>query len=308
MPSSLYSPAYLAQLASSGVSQPVVFVVMAFANETLYLFSGIGKITPAGPAFNPLSTFPYGQTWTGVGWLGKISAIPQTTKIQAQNVTFSLPGIPSELTSDAAYQVRITGTATVFVGFIDSSGNVILDPIQRFAGALDVSTLGDSGATSTISITAENPLLSLNEAPDRKFDDMDQQIYAPGDLGFSFVDQLANKQTFWPSPASWASVYPLNMVLSPSGADIAVGGTVTIQARINYNDGSYYEKPSGLGSGPHWVGAISSSNPKIATADILTAIVTGQNPGVCSIMVRALSSSFSPLNEMKATCTVIVHS
>src|SRR5271155_1103948 len=107
MPRSL-SPTFLAQLASSGASAPVLFLVLTFANETLYLFGGVNSLTPSGPAYSATSTFPYGQTFTGMGWLGKISAIPQTTKVQAQNITLALSGIPSSLVYEVINQVRIT--------------------------------------------------------------------------------------------------------------------------------------------------------------------------------------------------------
>jgi len=311
MPASL-SPTYLAQLGSTGASSPAFFVVLEFENETLYLFSGIGTITPTGPAYSALSTFPYGQTWTGLGWLGKLSAVPQTTKVQAQSVTLALSGIPSGLVSEAINQIRITGTATIFLGFFNSSGVVIPDPRQLFSGSLDVPTLDDSGQTSTISITAENPLLTLNEAPNRQFDDMDQQIYFPGDLGMSFVNSLGNLALFWPSPLANASVFVVDMLMSPNGADIAVGGTVAISTTINYSDTSYYTMPSGSGSGASWLGGISSSNPKIATVDG-SGIVTGVSPGICLIIARSVypnpgTGASAPSAERRVACTVIVHS
>jgi hypothetical protein len=308
MPRSL-SPTFLAQLPSTGASSPAFFVVLNFLNETLYVWGGIGSITPTGPAYSSLSTFPYGQTWTGLGWLGKLSAIPGTTKVQAQSVTLALSGIPSGLVNEAIGQVRITGTATVFLAFLDSSGLVIPDPIQLFSGSLDVPTLDDSGSTSTISITAENPLLTLNEAPNRQFDDMDQQIYWPGDLGLSFVSTLGNLALFWPSPLANASVFAVDMLMSPNGADIAVGGTVTISTTINYSDTSYYTLPSGSGSGAAWLGGISSSNPKIATVDG-SGVVTGVSPGICLIIARSVYPfhGSAPSAERRVACTVIVHS
>jgi hypothetical protein len=306
MPRSL-SPTFLAQLASSGASAPVVFAVLTFANETLYLFGGVGSLVTAGPPYSALSTFPYGQTFTGVGWLGKVSAIPQTTKVQAQNITLALSGIPSALVTEVTSQVRITGTATIYLGFFNSSGALIPDPIQIFAGALDVPTLDDSGETSTISITCENPLLSLNLAPNRQFDDMDQQIYFPGDLGFSYVDSLENIPLYWPAPSTYGSVWVVDMVMSPQGADIAVGATVTIEATMNYSDTSFYTLPSGSGSGTPWVGGIASSNPKIATVTI-GGVVTGVSPGICTIMVRSVyPTGSSPAGERRVTCAVIVH-
>lgn len=310
MPASL-SPTYLAQLGSTGASSPAFFVVLEFENETLYLFSGIGTITPTGPAYSALSTFPYGQTWTGLGWLGKLSAVPQTTKVQAQSVTLALSGIPSGLVSEAINQIRITGTATIFLGFFNSSGVVIPDPRQLFSGSLDVPTLDDSGQTSTISITAENPLLTLNEAPNRQFDDMDQQIYFPGDLGMSFISSLGNLALFWPAPLPNASVFTVDMIMSPNGADIAVGGSVTIQTTINYSDTSYYTNPSGAGSGAQWIGGFSSSNPKIALINGF-GVVVGVSPGICLVEARAVypgpGSGSYPSGERRVACTVIVHS
>jgi hypothetical protein len=295
------------------MSAPIRFVMIEFENLTLYLSDGIGTITPAGPAYSPLSTFPYGQAFTGLGWLGKISTIPQTTKVQAQNVTLSLSGIVAEFVTEAVGQVRITGTATVWLGYFDSAGAVIQDPVQLFSGALDVPTMTDDGQVCTLSITAENPLVRLNEAPSRMFDDADQQIYAPGDLGFSFVDALANLTLFWPSPYVSGSPYPISMGVLPVGADIAVGGTVQFYVQINYSDGSYYKFPGGTGGGISFADSvcIASTNPAIAEIDS-NLIVKGVSPGECSIMARIFWPPLSPPGPpgamYRAAAALIVHS
>lgn len=248
-----------------------------------------------------------------MGQLGRISAIPQTNKVAAQNIVLALSGIPASLVTEAVAQVRITGSATVFLAFFDTNGNVIADPIQVFAGALDVPSLDDSGETSTISITAENPLLLGNEAPNRQFDDMDQQIYFPGDLGLSFVDTLGNLALFWPSPLQNDAVFAVDMIMSPDGADIPVGGTVTIQTTINYSDLSFFQKPSNTGSGAFWLGGIASMNPKIATVDN-ASVVTGVSPGICLIEARSVypysggGYMGGPSSEKRVACKVIVHS
>jgi hypothetical protein len=304
------SPTFLAQLASSGTCAPILFVELAFADQTLYLYGGVGTLTFAGPPFNASSTFPYGQAWTGLGWLAKISGIPQTTKIQAQNITLSLSGIPSALVLEAVGQVRITGTATVWLGFFNTStGALILDPSQVFAGSLDVPTLTDSGETCEISITCENSLLSLNLAPNRRFNDADQQIYHPGDLGFSFVEALANTNLFWPQPAPNSTTYPNFLTMSPQGADIGVGGTQLITVTMTYSDGSTYAHPGG-GSGADFTNLLASTNPAIATIDPSTGIVTGISPGECSIMSRVTFyvGAGVPNAMYRAACGILVHS
>lgn len=307
------SSAFIAQLTKPGV-QPVFFVSIAFANETLYMWSGFGPITPAGPATNPLSTFPYGQTFVGLGELGKLSAVPQTSKVQAQNITLSLSGIPGSLVTEAINQVRLNGMATVWFGFMNGQGALLssADPFQIFYGALDVPTLTDSGDTCAIAITCENPLVSLNLAPNKRFNDADQQVYYPGDLGFSFVDALANVNLFWPSPAPNSSTYPNKLIISPNGGDVAVGGTLQITVTMVYSDGSTYSHPGG-GSGSDFTNLVASSNPAVATIDPATGVVTGVSPGECSIMSRVTTyvgsgGSTVPAAMYRAACGVIVHS
>jgi hypothetical protein len=297
------SSAFLTALAQ-GTLTLALFAELAFADNTLYLFTGVGTITPAGPPALATSTFPYGQTFTGLGWMAKLSAIPQTTKVQAQNITLSLSGIPPSLVAEATGQVRISGTATIWLGLF-SAGVLINDPVQLFAGALDVPSLSDGGDTSTISITCENPLLSLNLAPNRTFDDVDQQLYFPGDLGMSFVDALANLQLFWPAANSNATPFQTYMTVTPSGADIAVGGTVQLTLTVYYSNGTHV---SGNAGAPTGTAHVASSDPEIATVDG-NGLVTGVSPGVCNMIVRATNiSGSSPFSEFRAACTVIVHS
>jgi len=306
MPRSL-SAAMLAAIAAKTVTI-AQFAQIAFADNTLYLFNGVGTITPAGPPANPASTFPYGQTFTGLGWLAKVSAIPQTTKVQAQNIVLSLSGIPSSLVSEAIGQVRITGTVTIWYGFFDqSSGALLADPAQVFSGSIDVPSLNDSGGTSTISLSCENTLLSLNLAPNRRFDDADQQIYLPGDLGFSFVDKLSNLQLFWPAPSASGTPYPLSIVVTPNPAEVAVGGSAQLTLTINYSDGTHNSGNAGQPSG---TAHISSTNTKVATVDG-NGLITGVSPGVC-LMIQRLTILSSPggppVSISRAAGVVIVHS
>jgi hypothetical protein len=300
------SAAVLAAIASHTLGL-AIFAELAFADNTLYLYNGIGNFTPAGPPANPASTFPYGQTFTGLGWLAKLSAIPQTTKIQAQNITLSLSGIPSSLVAEATAQVRIVGTATIWLAFF-SGGSLITDPVQCFAGRFDVPSLTDSGDTSTISITCENPLLSLNLAPNRLFDDADQQLYFPGDLGMSFVDALANLNLFWPAPNAQGSIYEIYLTVTPASADLGVGATLQLTQNVYFSNSTHISGNAGIPTG---LVHAASSDPSIATIDG-NGLVTGVSPGICNIIVRltniASSGAQAPFSQFRAACTVIVHS
>jgi hypothetical protein len=314
--SRLISPSIATAIASRVVTL-ALFAEIAFADDTLYLWSGIGSVAPSGPSWSSKSTFPYGQSFTGTGWLGRLSTVPGTKKVQAQNITLGLNGIPSSLVLEALNQVRMTGTVTIWLAFL-SGGSVIPDPLQIFSGSLDVPSLTDSGETSLISITCENSLLSLNLAPNRVFSDADQQIYFPGDLGFSFTDKLSNIALFWPAPLNVGNPYPVFMTVTPSPpsgpsvVDLAVGATTTLYAVITYSDGSTYTMPSGTGGGPAFILGMGSTNPRVAAFNyVATNNVIGVAEGECQIIARvpvSFSGGNGPAQMYRAACNVLVHS
>lgn len=189
--------AVIAQLVAGSI-RPARFLKLQFASDTIYAWSGYGKITPSGPATDPTSTFPYGATFTGLGWFGGVASVAQTSEGVAQNVTLTLSGIPTELLTDAIDQVRESSIATLWLGFLDANGNVIGDPLQDFQGALDVPTITEGAATSSLAITAENPLVDLNRPSNRRFTDVDQQLIYAGDLGFQGTGSLQGQYLGWP--------------------------------------------------------------------------------------------------------------
>src|SRR6202035_733838 len=143
------------------------------------------SIASAGPAWDPAATFPYGTSFTGLGWMGRIESVPQNSELTAENMTLQLSGIPVALLSDVVNSVRLGGSAALWLGFF-SGGQLLADPLQLWDGQLDVPTVSDGAETCTISITVENSLLALNLASNRRFTSLDQQLDYPGDTGFDY--------------------------------------------------------------------------------------------------------------------------
>ncbi len=119
------------------------------------------------------------------------------------------------------------------------------------------------------------------------------------------VDKLPNIPLYWPSPSTSGSPYPVTFSMSPQGADLAPGGTLTMSTTMTFSDGSFYTRPAGSGTGPHWIGSLGSSNPLVATVDD-TGLVTARGPGICLISVR--SPYGNPSGEYRCCTTLIVHS
>ena len=277
MPRNL-SPNVLAQVQANQL-RPALFLEIAFKTETIFLWSGLGPITPPGPAYGPTS-FPYTQTFLGMGWLGQIQSVPACTDVIAQNVTLTLSGIPTELITDAINAVRQNSLATLWLAVLDTNNNVIADPVQVFAGSLDVPTLFEGAETSTISITAENPLIDLNRAPERKFTDIDQQVDFPGDTGFFNVQLLQDYNWVWPWPSPFDGAYspPAYLTLAPLGPVlINPGNTQALSATEVTSDGSH-NNVTAASQGGWW----STTDPSVATVD-QNGIVTAVAVGMCIV-------------------------
>jgi hypothetical protein len=174
----------LQQLVAPNI-RPVLLLKLQFNSAASYVWSGIGTL-----AWN-------GQQWTGLGHLGTISAIEESSEIKATNVTFQLTGIDPADLRQALNEVRQGNPVQLWFGTLGDNNNVIADPLQIFAGRMDVPTIDEGTATSTISLSVENRLIDLNRSRERRYTNQDQQIDHPGDLGFQFVQLIQYWNGTW---------------------------------------------------------------------------------------------------------------
>ena len=172
-------------LAAGQVVKPFYLVAIEFTSGMFYAWTGINTLV-----WNSID-------WEGVGDLGGVSAITQTSDLTAEGITLSLSGIPAGNVSSAISDVATYLTVDVWLGFLDSTGAVIVDPVHVFSGHVDVPTVQDDGETATISITAENDLLMLSQSSMRRYTNDDQQITYPTDLGFQYVPTVQAWNGAW---------------------------------------------------------------------------------------------------------------
>jgi len=270
MPRNL-SPAVFAAMAAPQKSLGL-FLELAFSNETLWLWSGIGPIIGAGPAWDPAATFSYGQTFLGMGWLGRVESVPQNSELTAENMTLMLSGIPTQLLGDVVNTVRLSGTASLWLGFF-SNGVLLPDPTALWVGALDVPTVSDGAETCSVTITVENALLALNLASNRRFTTLDQQLDFAGDTGFDYVSAM--QDLYLPYPCGILATQNIGagnlnqapdvsnaLTVSPPGPlRLAVGATKQESGSAFFVSGPYQLTNQPVTSAGLW----SSSDTGVAT-------------------------------------------
>ena len=203
----------VAAAAQRPVVAPCIFVEMLFDAGPVRLWSGLGNLIWDG------------KEWLGGGELLSVSDVPETSAVQADGVSVTLSGIPEEnisLALNEHYQGRacnlwfgllgvdqggeleteagglLEGPVGVWRDDTGTRGQLVGDPVMIFRGRMDLMPIEDDGAdTVSITITAENRLLDLERANERRYTDADQQIDFPGDKGLSEVNDAAEKEILW---------------------------------------------------------------------------------------------------------------
>src|SRR5574343_874461 len=93
-----------------------------------------------------------GKSYYGIGALGSITAVSETTDIAAKGIELTLTGVPSDflylaLSTGSCYRGR---TAAVYLGLFD--GGTMVQSTILFRGRMDVMTIEEGAETSTITL------------------------------------------------------------------------------------------------------------------------------------------------------------
>ncbi len=148
-----------------------------------------------------VNTTPYtitfgGNDYLGVGDLGAISKVQEGKDIQARGVNLDLSGIPPELVSIALNEQYQGRPLQVWLGFLDSSHTLIIDPVLLGKWKMDTMDMS-VGKTATISVKAESRLSNWNRPRSKRYTNEEQQENYPTDKGLEFVAEMIERQFFW---------------------------------------------------------------------------------------------------------------
>lgn len=170
---------------SAAQVSPIILFEGSFASGTVYVWSGYGDLSWGG------------NTYVGVGTLGAISSVAEASEVSAKGITVTLSGIPSDMISLVLSDVRQGAVGKVHMGFLNSSGVVIDDPILMFEGKLDIPSIQEGADTSSITLSYESRLIDLQRARESRYTNEDQQRAFAGDLGCEYVASLQEFSVTW---------------------------------------------------------------------------------------------------------------
>lgn len=180
----------VADASAEEVVRPVVLCALGFD-------SGVVRVTSA-PFDIAIDTDgdAAAETYVGVGNLGRVGPVQETTELRATNLELELSGIPPELLSIALAEQYQGRQASLWLVLLDSNHAPVGDACLIFKGRMDTMSI-ERGPQSRIQVAVESNLADLERARTLRFTDADQQAAYPGDKGFSFVAQAVDKQLIW---------------------------------------------------------------------------------------------------------------
>lgn len=137
------------------------------------------------------------ETYLGVGDHGSVTAIEESSQLQANGISLTLSGIDTTLISDALNEDYQGRDARVYMCFFDSDWSLIADPLLIFRGRMDTQDIS-LGQNASISLTIESRLIDWERPRVRRYNNEDQQNAYSGDKGLEFVAQMVEKEIIWP--------------------------------------------------------------------------------------------------------------
>ncbi|HEY5054664.1 MAG TPA: hypothetical protein VII58_00800 [Acidobacteriaceae bacterium] len=165
--------------------RPCFLLIITFRSQTVYAWSGVGDLIYAG------------NTYKGIGDLGKFAPIVESDEPQAFGNSVTLNGIDPALLSESMNDIQQGAPAAVYLAVLDSNGAIYGTPYPAFVGTVDQPIVEVSTKTLSITLALENKLANLMRANQIRYTQACQGILAPGDTFFQFVEGLNDIALRW---------------------------------------------------------------------------------------------------------------
>lgn len=175
----------------------VVLARLEFANSGGFLRFSNSYQTIYWDEGSPLGEMPY----YGVGELGTISVLPETSELGAINVQLTLSGIPNTMITDGFSDDYRNQPVYIWYATLDPDTYAVqggqTGPVLAFAGLMDYATI-EFGERATVTINATSRLADWERPRGGTFNHHYQTTYVdPTDDGFKSILAIQNREVIW---------------------------------------------------------------------------------------------------------------
>jgi hypothetical protein len=146
-----------------------------------------------------------GNTWLGVGTLGSISDVVETSTTESSPVTFTLncaqaSMLATGLSSPDTYRGQ---AAKLYMCPLDDQFRLIDTPVICWRGFMDMMALNiDKDGTGNIQLKCETSAFGLSKMPNYRMNAAQQKLTYPEDTGFDYLTYLITQPQVWFSVAA----------------------------------------------------------------------------------------------------------
>lgn len=174
-----------------GYLYPVIFVEMYFATGPVRICTWNQDL------------FNNGVVFTAAGNLLQVSTIQDGSDVHARGISISLSGFDPTLLPLVLNDFQVGLPVTVYLGAFNSqTASQVSYSVIAWQGRTDEPTITVDEKSATITVACESMLIDLNTPVPWRYTNQDQQLFAPGDLGFSFVNSIQSIPIYWNSTAT----------------------------------------------------------------------------------------------------------
>lgn len=197
---SFFTPEQIAALSASTV-RIAPLVEMEFVSQTSRVWNGEYELTTGAGAG--------AKTWTPMFGTGQIEGLGLSAGGQAESVTLTLSGIPSDRLDILGTVLSETPDVTqrsvrIYLQLFDNDWQAQGSPIGIWWGFLQPPKVSRTpmqdgeGSVQTITVDAENAFFNRSRPPAGRYTDRDQQTRSPGDKFFQYTSSLLFKTFKYP--------------------------------------------------------------------------------------------------------------
>lgn len=159
-----------------------------------------------------------GNTFSGLGDLGSIGVVPERVGLDAQQKVYELAGVDFSLIPQSELDNSFGRSTIEYIGFLNSSGQLVATPEINFEGRIDTCTRID-GKQPVIRVAVEHRLVLLDRPDGWKYTHSHQQQFYAGDDGFDQVAAIQTKKLLWGNQSGAPGFSPGRGHLPQPGSD-----------------------------------------------------------------------------------------
>ena len=180
-----------------GVTNDWITEATADKNTPILLFEGVFGSGVTFRLWNGIGDLSWdSKTWSGNGWFHGVTPANEDEEINASNMEVILAGVPASTVSAILGQTRQGATGKLWIGFINSSGNVV-DPYLQFEGKFDTAEVREDVEQPLLTLTYESELVDMERPREFRYNQETQKYFYPEDRGFEYVQRLQDTPLFW---------------------------------------------------------------------------------------------------------------